>query len=123
MILILFSAIFSVFSVQFFTIKFAIAGLNRAIINTPIEMMYRDVNNEGGDLYFSVEDFSTNLKSYYDSVLFRYTKKYQMNLYFYDYRTKEICLENYCNAVEINITSKLLDMYDYSRTMYYEIRG
>ena len=53
MILILFSAIFSVFSVQFFTINFAVTGLNRAIINTPIEMMYRDVINDGGNMYFN----------------------------------------------------------------------
>ena len=123
MILILFSALFSVFSVQFFTINFAITGLNRAIINTPIEMMYRDVINDGGSLYFNVEEFTNNLKSYYDSILFRYTKSYNMNLYFYDYNSKEICEENYCNAVEVNITSRLLDMYDFSRTMYYEIRG
>lgn len=123
MILILFSALFSVFSVQFFTINFAITGLNRAIINTPIEMMYRDVINESGSLYFNVEEFTNNLKSYYDSILFRYTKSYNMNLYFYDYSTREICEENYCNAVEVNITSRLLDMYDFSRTMYYEIRG
>ena len=123
MILILFSAIFSVFSVQFFTINFAVTGLNRAIINTPIEMMYRYVINDGGNMYFNVEDFSNNLKTYYDSVLYRYTKKYEMNLYFYDFGSKEICEDNYCNAVEINITSRLLDMYDFSRTMYYEIRG
>ena len=75
MILLFLSAILVVFCGLLFSLSFSVQGLNRAIINTPIEMMYRTVAFNNSEMKFEKEKFEENIISYYDSTIIRYSKE------------------------------------------------
>ena len=123
MILLFLSAILVVFCGMLFSLSFSIQGLNRAIINTPIELMYRTVKYLGDDVVFNNAQFEQDMLSYYDKSLTRYVKDYDVDFYYYNMEDESMCLSKACNAVEITIECKLMMEYDYKRVMYYELRG
>ena len=122
MILLFLSAILLVFSAQIFALNFSIQGLNRAIINTPIELMYRTVYIGSSDVQFDSKKFEIELLKYYDQTLSRYSKERTIDFYYYDLADGSMCLRNYCDAVEITIDCKLMMTYTFHRVMYYELR-
>ena len=123
MILLLLSAVLVVFSGLLFSLSFSIQGLNRAIINTPIEMMYRTVAFNNNEMKFEKEKFEENIMSYYDSTIVRYSKSYDVDFYYYELKDGSMCLSNYCSGVEITVNCKLMMDYTFRRVMYYELRG
>lgn len=122
MIILFISALLMVYSAQVFTLSFCIQGLNRAVINTPIELMYNTVIFSDSDGNFSKSDFENTLMTYYDNTLPRYSKGHQVGFYYYNPEDGSMCLTNNCKAVEITVNCKLISNYDYHRVMYYEIR-
>jgi hypothetical protein len=123
MILLLLSGILVVFSGLLFSLSFSIQGLNRAIINTPIEMMYRTVAFDNSEMKFEKEKFEENIMSYYDSTIVRYSKSYEVDFYYYELEDGSMCLSDYCSGVEITVNCKLMMDYTFRRVMYYELRG
>ena len=123
MIMLFLSSILVVFCGMVFSLSFSIQGLNRAIINTPIELMYRTVKFDGEELLFNISQLESDLLSYYDKALTRYTKTFDVDFYYYNFEDGSMCLYKTCNAVEITIECKLMMEYDYRRVMYYELRG
>ena len=123
MILLFLSAILVVFCGLLFSLSFSVQGLNRAIINTPIEMMYRTVVFNNSEMKFEKEKFEENIMSYYDSTIIRYSKEYEVDFYYYDLSDGSMCLSNYCSCVEISVDCKLIMDYTFKRVMYYELRS
>ena len=123
MILLFLSAILVVFCGMLFSLSFSIQGLNRAIINTPIELMYRTVKYVDDEMVFNIDQFESDILSYYDKSLTRYTKNYNVDFYYYNMEDESMCLTKTCNAVEITIECKLMMEYDFKRVMFYELRG
>ena len=123
MILLFLSAILVVFCGILFSLSFSIQGLNRAIINTPIELMYRTVTYLENDIIFNPSAFESDMISYYDKALARYVENYDIDFYYYNIEDGSMCLTSPCKAVEITIECKLMMEYDYKRVMYYELRG
>lgn len=123
MILIFLSALLTMYSAQIFTLSFSIHGLNRAVIATPIELMYNAVNftTEGG--YFNKITFQDTVNKYYDNILPRYCKEHEVSFYYYNPEDGSMCLSKTCSGVEISIKCKLTITYEYNRTMFYELRG
>ncbi len=121
MILMFLSCIMGLFSLQFFTLNFSIQGMNRAIIFTPIELMYKVVTSYGEVPTFDKNDFQELILQYYSNTLPRYVKKYDVSFYYYNIEDESMCLTELCNGVEITVSCKLNLTYDYSRTMYYEL--
>ena len=122
MILLFLSAILTVFCGQVFFLNFSIQGLNRAIINTPIEMMYNTVKFSGETAYFDKSKFEEYINTYYDYVAKRYCSDYKSEFYYYNIIDGSMCLSNNCQAVEINFSCRLTNHYNYHRIMYYELR-
>lgn len=123
MIILFLSAILVVFCGMVFSLSFSIQGLNRAIINTPIELMYRTVEYRNDVLLFDTLEFKNDLLSYYDKALPRYAKSYNVEFYFYNIDDGSMCLGKRCEAVEITVNCKLMTEYDFRRVMYYELRS
>ena len=69
MIYIFLAAIFAMFSFQFFTLNFAIQGLNRAIVYTPIELLMMDVSSDGNKVSFTTNEIESHMIEYYDKTL------------------------------------------------------
>ena len=122
MILVFLSAFLLVFSAQLFAINFSIQGLDRAIISAPIELFLKGVTIEGSEVSYNKTDLENTFNSYYQKVLPRYTKQYSVDYYYYNIDDGSMCITSNCEAVEITINCKLIVNYDYSRTMYYELR-
>ena len=122
MIILFISALLIVFCAQIFTFSFCLQGLNRAVINTPIELMYNTVTFAGSDGSFSKSNFEHMLMSYYDNVLPRYSAKHKVVFYYYNPSDGSMCLTDKCKAVEIGVKCKLTNGYVYNRVMYYELR-
>ena len=122
MILMLIFPLIGLVSLQYFALNFSIQGLNRAIIFTPIELMYKSVIAYGEKPYFIRDDFEYLVLSYYDKSLTRYTKSYEVDFYYYNLEDESMCLLDTCDGVEITINCKLNATYNYHRVMYYEMK-
>ena len=123
MINVLLSGIYVVFAGGIFSLSFSIQGLKRAIINTPIELMYRSVELVDGEIKFDKSKLNQILLTYYNDVLPRYSEEHTVDIYYYNIMDQSFCMEDYCSAVEITVNCKLIFEYDFTRTMYYEIRS
>ena len=123
MIILYFVAFFVILSFQFFNMNLNIQGLNRAVICTPIEIMYRHAVQYGDELSFKLATLKVELDQYYERNVGKYTKDYEVTYYFYDRHDGSMCTDSYCNALEVTVTARLSLGYEYSRTMFYELEG
>ena len=123
MIIMFLAALLTVFCGQIYMLNFSIQGLNRAIINTPIEMMYTSVEFSGSEANFNNEKFESLIISYYDNTVYRYCSSYDVEFYHYNENDGSMCIQKRCKSVEINFECKLTTTYKYHRVMYYEIRN
>lgn len=123
MILLFISAILVSFTGLLFSLNFSMQGLNRAVINTPIELLYRTVSYEDEILKFEKDRVEEDLSHYYSKSLSRYCKDYTVDYYFYNKADGSMCLNNRCDAVEITVNCKLIMDYTFYRVMYYELKG
>ena len=122
MIILFISALLMVYCAQIFTFSFCLQGLNRAVINTPIELMYNTVSFAGSEGSFSKSNFEHMLMTYYDNILPRYSKSHEVSFYYYNPDDGSMCLTDTCKAVEISVKCMVTTNYEYNRTMYYELR-
>ena len=123
MIYALLAAIFGMLSVQFFALNFSIQGLNRAVIYTPVEILSNYVNLYDDDPSFTTDELMTHLDDYYQKHASRYCRDYEVEYYFYNTDDESMCLDEYCDAVEIRFSATLTLSYTYHRVMYYELLG
>ena len=122
MIYYLISAVIGAISLQFFGLNYQIKGLNRAIISTPIELMYKSVLVYGETPSIDREKFEDIVQSYYSNILPRYSSNYNIDFYYYYSNDGSLCISNKCDGVEITIDCKLNINYKYHRVMYYEMK-
>lgn len=122
MILMLICPLIGVVSLQYFALNYSIQGLNRAILFTPIEIMYKGVSSSGSTPLIDRDEFEYIVMSYYDHSIPRYSKNYEVSFYYYNSSDQSMCLTDYCDGVEITIDCKLILTYEYHRVMYYEMK-
>ena len=122
MILMFLSTLIGLVSLQYFALNYSIQGLNRAILFTPIELMYKGVMPLGEKPLISRDDFEYIVLSYYDSIIPRYSKEYSVEFYYYNSIDQSMCLQDTCDGVEITIDCMLNVTYNYHRVMYYEMK-
>ena len=121
MIIVFLTAILISFTGQLYFLNYSIQGMNRAIISTPIELLFNTVSYEDGGVKFSKTMFEEVTISYYDNILYRYCKQYDIDFYYYNINDGSMCLSDSCEAVEITVESKLMNTYDFHRVMFYEL--
>lgn len=122
MLIMLISMLFIAFSLQFFMLNFQIQGLNREMLNTPIQLLAKCIIVKEEVVYFDRDLLIENMDDYFDGVIPRYTHNYEVSYYFYNLEDHSYCTPNYCEGVEITIDCSLTSNYDFTRTMYYETR-
>lgn len=122
MIIMFISVIIGVVSLQYFALNYSIQGLNRAILFTPIELMYKSVSASSDKPLFDRDSFEYIVMRYYNSILPRYTKKYNVDFYYYNSFDGSMCLTDNCDGVEITLDCKLNITYTYHRVMFYEMK-
>ncbi len=122
MIFMLICPLIGLYSLQYFVLNYGIQGLNRAVIATPIELMYKSVSTSEETPLFNRDTFEYIVTSYYNNVLPRYSKNYELSFYYYNSLDESMCLTDYCDGVEITVKCKLTLTYNYRRVMYYEMK-
>ena len=121
MILMMIFPLIGLVSLQYFALNFSIQGLNRAILFTPIELMYKSVISYGEKPQFERDAFENIVLSYYDHIIPRYSKDYEISFYYYNSEDESMCLYDTCDGVEITIDCMLNVTYQYHRVMFYEM--
>lgn len=116
-----------VLSFNFFIISFQINGVNRLVLGAPLALFETAINMFDIDLEkgptFDKETLEENITSYFAYSMPNYTNDYSLEFYYYNPSDHSICLEDECQAVEVEVKANLALSYHYSRVMFYEIRS
>lgn len=116
----------AIISFSFFTVTIRINAINRVVIATPIEIFETSIplldEDEEKNIYFDKEVLEEKLTNYYFSNLDKYTKEITLDFYYYNQIDKSYCVNDQCTAVEVCLESEIVFDFQYSRTMYYEIK-
>jgi len=111
-------------SFQFFSFSYSVNGINRSVINTPIEYFNVSVplsnDDEKINLYFDINKLEGLLNQYYE-ILVKYSSSYEVSYYYYDTDDNSYCIDKNCTGVEVGVSCKINYIFSYSRTMFYEI--
>lgn len=122
---ILLSITIGILSLQFFTFTYRINGINRVMFNMPISIFEASIplaqDTSEPILYFDREYLLSELTSYVDKSIYKYTDRYSLDLYYYDQDDYSICRGDYCNAVEVTLNARITLFDDYSKTMRFYI--
>ena len=124
MILLAFITALTIFLFSGFTLTYRLQTINRAIINTPLEIFETSIplaNIDESNLYFNKMKLEGKILDYYSSTIAPYFKTYDVEFYYYNQSDKSICVSDYCNAVEITITGNYYLTFNYERAITYEI--
>lgn len=128
MINVLISLMLAIFSFQAFTITYKLGGINKTIINTPKAIfeksipLVNDIEEKDFVPYFNKELLESNFKEYVAKNLDRYSDNYNLIFYYYDTFNGLLCRGEKCDGVRITFNTKIVGMFDYKRTIFYEIR-
>lgn len=114
-----------VMSFQIFTTTYQLSGINKTLINMPKSIIENSIPLEGEENNFIPTIDKTllqeNANEYFKKNLSRYTNEYKLQYLFYDKDTNRPCIIKNCSGVRITLTCKILQIFNYSQTMYYEI--
>lgn len=124
MILLALVTALTIFLFAGFTLTYRLQTINRAIINTPIEIFETSIplaNVDEANLYFDKSKLETNVLDYYSSTIGLLFKSYNVDFYYYNQNNQSICVSDYCNAVEITVSGNYFLSFNYERVVTYEI--
>ena len=109
-----------------FTVSLDLQVVNKAVIYTPLDVFETSlvlVNREDEtNLYFDKLLLKNNLANYYQKTISDHLDSYSFNLYFYNPENGSLCTGDSCNAVEVSVDGKYMQVFNYSRTIKYEIK-
>lgn len=124
MLNLLISLTLAISSYLFFRFTYSLNGINRLVLNTPIEYFNVAIplvkNDEEIKLYFDKSVLENNLNEYF-LVLSQYCSSYSVNYYYYNQNDDSICLGQECSAVEVRVNCTIDFNVNYYRAMFYEI--
>lgn len=123
MILMFFAAIIGVFSINLMSISISFQGLNRAVINAPIEAMYKSLVINDEKIKFDTNKLMSVMDDYYEKSVSRYCESFVTLYFFYGDGGIGYCLEDYCLSFDVTIIAKLIMNLNFQRTMSYKIGG
>jgi len=116
-----------VLSFNFFMMSYQVNGVNRLVMNAPISLFETaiellDINKTEGPI-FNKETLERNLTSYFDFSLPHYTDDYEVSFYYYNPTDHSVSIDENSKAVEVSVSASFIFNYQYTKTMFYEIRS
>ena len=117
----------AILSFNFFMMSYQINGINRLVYGAPMSLFETainlyDVDEEIGPC-FDKPTLVDNISSYFAYHMPRYTSDYSLSYYYYNITDHSLNMSNDVQAVEITVNATIVLAYQYTRTMYYEIRS
>ncbi len=127
MVNIFISLLIALYVFQAFSLTYQIGGVNKTFINMPIQILENSIpllqeDNKTFIAYFDKEALKKNVESYLSKDLKRYVYNYQVEYFYYDLDTDYVCKSPYCSGVKITLNCKIMNLFNYKKTMFYEIK-
>ena len=114
-------------SFNFFMLSYQTNGINRLVTSMPLSLFETAIEmldiNEADGPHFKKEELESNLTSYFDFHLKRYTNHYSLDYYYYNIGDHSIDMDDECQAIEVKVQADLILFKHYTKTMDYEIRS
>ena len=125
MIIILFSVLLMIFMFSSYSASFHLQIVNRAVVYTPIEIFETSIEvisrQDEDNLYFNKSLLEEMLDNYYERAINNHLSSYTVEKYYYNQADGSICVNNYCNAIEVTVRGRYSYLFTFSRTITYEI--
>lgn len=123
---ILFSITIGILSLQFFTFTYRINGINRVMYNIPISIFEASIplvqTYESPIMYFDKDYLESELTSYVNKSIYKYTDEYDLSFYYYVQGDYSICRTEYCDAVEVTLNAKITLFDSYKKVARFHIQ-
>ena len=117
----------AILSFHFFSVTYCLNGINRTVYNMPISAFESSIplvqEIDKPVIYFDKDDLENKITYYLENALKRFTNSFDCKYYYYNQGDKSLCTSDYCDAVEITVTCKVLAIYDYQKSFNYYIRS
>ena len=125
MIIILFSALIMIFMFSSFNASLHLQVVNRAVIYTPIDIFEASIEiikrQDENNLYFDKTKLESALDNYYSEAIGNHLSSYTVEKYYYNQSDKSLCVNEHCNAIEVTVSGSYSYLFNFSRTISYEI--
>ena len=113
-------------SLQFFTFTYRINGINRVMYNIPISIFEASIplvqTYESPIMYFDKDYLESELTSYVNKSIYKYTDEYDLSFYYYVQGDYSICRTEYCDAVEVTLNAKITLFDSYKKVARFHIQ-
>lgn len=127
MLMMIISFFVVVLSFNLFMMSYQVNGVNRLVLGMPMSLFETAIVmtnlSENEVPKFNHDILEGNLTSYFAYSMPHYTDDYSLYFYYYNPKNHSVCLSTQCRAVEVTVNANLALGYNYSKTMYYEIRS
>ena len=126
MINILLSVLFSIFSLQIFTINYKISAFSKTLFNIPISLFEASVPlkdyKEGDKLFFNKSLLEVNINEYFSKSINGLCGEYIIRFVYFSTDDNLFCKTSKCDGVNITLIADILLGIKYKDTMSYHIK-
>lgn len=128
MVNIFLSLILVLFTFQGFILTYQLGGLNKTIYNIPKSLfenaivLVQNETTEDVILYFNGPNLEYYVTSYLNDNLHDYSLEYDVSFNYYESKSKTMCRSDKCDGVRVIFQTKIMNLYDYRKTISYEVR-
>ena len=126
MIICIIVLLFGIIGLNLFTFSLRLKIVDRVVVQTPKEIFESSIplltNDNKLIPIFGAELLHEKLNSYYTTNLGKSCRTFSFELYFYNPKDMSMCVNEQCTAVEVSVTAKVFLEFNYSKTIFYEIR-
>lgn len=126
MVICLLVFLLSILELNMFSISLRMGAVDRIVTETPKEIFESSipvVTEERKFVpFFNKALLEEKVQHYYKMNLSNSCKSYSVDFYYYNPSDYSTCLSENCNAVEVSVTANIIFSFNYSKTIFYEIR-
>ena len=123
---VLLCALFSIFSLQIFTINYKISFFSKAFLNIPLSIFEIatpiDDYKDGNKLYFDKNILEKNVRQYFANNINQMCGNYYLNFFYYSTDDNLFCKTNKCDGVNIILRADIMLGIMYTNKMSYFIK-
>lgn len=123
---IIFSCSMLIMSIQFFFVSYRLTGINRVMMNIPISIFESSIplvqDRDEPIMYFNKTTLNKELTSYFDKSLKKYVDDYTVVYFYYNSDTNHSCLTSYCDAIAVQVQTKVTPLMKYRKTVKFYIQ-
>lgn len=126
MINILLSILFSIFSLQIFTINYKFSVFSKTLLNIPMSIFEMSIPTDRiptvNRLYYDKKMLQSYVNEYFDDNISDLCGDYQLLYFYFSTDDNLYCKTSYCDGVRITLSAYVFMGIKYENTMSYYIK-